>query len=87
MFEYLNTDENEKKIYANIIINIKKNASMMLDCLNDPAQAAHYYTQVEMDIKRLQSLIMLRKMYIGGIINNPRSDEEVLTVFKDSAPE
>lgn len=73
VFEYLSTDEGERKIYENIIIKIEKNLKELRENLGTPELAESSYEAVIRYTKNLEKLVMLRKAYIEGWVDSPRS--------------
>ena len=83
VMQYLASDPAEQNVYRSIIIKIKEIASELETALNEPILAESLYSELMKNAKGLADLVMLRKLYISGIIPNPRSAEVVLTETKD----
>ena len=80
---YVASDPAEQNYYRSIIIKIKENASELETALGEPVLSEHLYEELMKYTKNLADLVLLRKLYISGIIADPRSTETILTETTD----
>lgn len=68
---YLASDPNEQNFYRSIITKIKEVASELETALGEPVLSEHLYDELMQYTKNLSDLVLLRKLYISGIISSP----------------
>ena len=72
VFQYIASDEEERQVYINIISKINRTSQELCDVLCDSASASERYDELTKAFKNLEALVMLRKLYISGVIDSPR---------------
>lgn len=83
VFQYIATDSSEKQIYSNIIIKINEISRELHESLDNPVMASDAFNRLKKKTKDLESLVMLRKLYISGITDDPYSAQHINTVLDD----
>lgn len=83
VFKYIATDEYERGCYRGIIKQIKEMANTLGENIHEPIMAEHYYGELMKYTKNLENLVLLRRLYISGVIPDPHSAAGASTKTKD----
>ena len=85
VFKYLATDAYEQGCYRGIIHEIQRAANTLFENIHEPIMAEHYYNELMKYTKNLENLVLLRRLYISGVISDPHSAAGASTETKDPA--